>query len=143
MMKTKKIAMLVLTCLSLLTACKKEDPVLKAAREFTLSQERYGVYQNKTEVFVMDETKHQWAYNTQQLSFRIQTDIQDRFLSMRLAKTPEKDVANTLYVESKSVSGLKDSYAVKVLAMEPEEQRIYLWESSTMTGFVMYYAFDE
>lgn len=135
------ILALILISSLLYLGCEREDPLLKAAREYLNSQELFGVYQDQDPLFVYNAEIHQLADNTQAYSFRIQTDSQNKILQMSLDKDPELGKKCVMTVVVKGLSGIENSYTVEVVKMDESKQTLWLLDPTTKTGFVMYYRF--
>lgn len=132
---------LVILFLILFQACEREDPVLKAAKEYLRSQEIYGMYTDQQAVFIYDMDKHQLADNAESHYFRIQNDSQNMILQMSLDQEPELGKQCLMTLDVKGISGIESSYKVEVIKMDETKQTLWLLDPTTKTGFVMFYRF--
>lgn len=140
-MKHSIIYIILLAAMVAFGACEQEDPEIKALREYTISQESFGMYQDNAAIWAYDEDVHQMAYNSTLNRFRFQTDGQEKILQMTLDATPKKGEYGTLSLYTRGLSGIKTTYDVQVIAMDEDKNTVWLMCRSSLTGFVMYYDF--
>ncbi|NLB02522.1 MAG: hypothetical protein GX841_03875 [Bacteroidales bacterium] len=125
----------------LFQACEREDPVLKAAKEYLGSQEIYGMYTDQQAVFIYNADKHQLADNVESHYFRIQNDNQNMILQMSLDQEPDLGKHCLMTLDVKGISGIENTYSVEVIKIDEANQTLWLFDPTTKTGFVMFYRF--
>ncbi len=135
------ISTIILISSLLYLACEREDPLLKAAREYLNNQELFGIYQDQNPIFVYNTELHQLADNAQACYFRIQSDSQNKILQMSLDQEPELGKQCLMTLDVKGISGIESSYKVEVIKMDETKQTLWLLDPTTKTGFVMFYRF--
>lgn len=141
MKKYISILALILFSSILYYSCEREDPLVKAAKEYLNRQELFGVYQAQEPLFVYNAENHQLADNVDTHSFRIQDDSQSNIVQMSLDQLPELGKQCLMTVVVNGISGIENSYNVEVIKMDESKQMLWLLDLTSKTGFVMFYRF--
>lgn len=123
-------------------SCKREDPLLKAARESALKQSVFGVFDGEKAIFSYDEDNHQFAHNKVQRMFRIQNDSQSKLLQMTLDKEPTQGATCKLTLKTRGLPSVGSNCTVEVLKVSEEDNMVWLLDHESLTSYVMYYDFN-
>lgn len=133
--KNKYIWFLLLGMLSI--GCKDDsvdDAASQQQQEEFLTVQVPGVYQGKQAIWSYDEQLMQLAVGKQH--FRMQTDLQEKYLACRLTKTPQAGEEINMEVAAAGVSGVVPAtVAVKVLKVG--NGSAWLWDEGHAQGFLI------
>ncbi len=139
-MKTVRyILALALLAMFSLSCKEKEDPAVTAAKEYLSAKQYPGVYSEQGTEFFYSEADHQLAWNPSLQLTRIQTDNMSKVLQLTVVGEMSDGAKVELKTYSKNVSGLESSYEVKVLKTDPEQQLAWLFNQTSLLGFVVCY----
>ncbi len=139
----KSVHILVSMLLTLsFVSCQREDPLVKAAKDYAVKQDIYGLYEKDKEVFLLDENIHQVAYNPTQRMYRIQTDNMSKLLQMTLDASPKVGALRVLSLKTRGLPSLESKYNVEVLKISEKDAKVWLLDPETLCIFIMYYEFE-
>lgn len=115
---------------------KVDDIGDEGSSEKFLQQTEMGVYQQGNPLFVYQAEKHQWAFATDGMHWRLQTDLQDQYVSCELSELPQIDKQLTVTVKTKGVEGMSDGkFSCRILKLEGGKS--WVWVPSSATGYLL------
>lgn len=94
-----------------------------------------GVYDNAEGVYLFDKAAHQLTVNPQTFTFRIGDNNGDKYIQVVLSDMPtlEQAVMATL----SSNVGLEKRTFDDIILLRQEDNRLWLWSESTLTGLLL------
>lgn len=100
------------------------------------AKEVLGVYNDSKNLFVYDDEMHQYAFNTQKRTFRIQNTAQDRYFSCKLDEQPVEKGVVIMQVDTKGISSLPKQ-ELQLDVVKVSDGKVWLWEPNKKLGFVI------
>jgi len=96
----------------------------------------YGVYYGRGQSVTFSKTQHEIGFIRNQREFRIQDDMQNIIVRMKLSADPQPNTSLTLTLSGTS-SAPSGTYNVRVTLLSGG--RVWLWSEERQTGFILYW----